>query len=301
MNTEVWGDEARPSLARRSERITAEKLITVVSYLASFLLAYPPDHPMHVRARRSSGDLLKLYGQAAHNEYRDIRALFNAAQHPSLAVAKPIEALRVVKFSGVGEVIIAQVLTRIATDSLSTVKREALPHYIDLYLGGPIPDEGRRTLVLTRAKGLHDRAIAWLRTYGVADVVRDIAISERQRVEEILVDRSQHAEEMFSAAIPAPIATRLPRRARPQSGEGDAIVARIHDLADNLETNIIDGFLRSDLNSWKEVTKRKDTESSPLAGAVALLRLMDESWRYLKKPELGLRTDLPPKVGSSGL
>jgi hypothetical protein len=291
MKAEVWGEDVRTSMALRSEHVTAEKLITVVSHLASFMFAYSPEHPMHARARSSGQALLRLYGQAAHNEYRDIRALFNAAQQQSLAVAKPTEALKVVKFSGIGEVIIAEVLTRIATDSLSTIKREALPPYIDLYLGGPIPDEARRTLALARAKGLYDRAIAWLRTYGIAKVVRDIAVIQREQVEEVLADRMQHAEEMLCAAIPAPIATSWTRRIPPRSGDGDAITARIHELEDKLESSIVEGILYSDLNSWKNVTK-----SGARGKAVALLRLIDESRRYLKTPELGLRTDLPPKL-----
>lgn len=263
---EAWGEDSREVRARRPYRIDAEKLLTVVSHLASFLFAYPPGHALHTRAQSSADRLLTLYGPAAVLERHDVRTLFEAAAHPTLDVAKPVPSLRIVKFSGVGEVILARMLVRIATEDFSG---SAVPPHIRLYLGAELSDEARRTLALMRAKGLYSRAISWLRTFGIANVVRDMAIEGRQEVDDYL-------------------------RARPDLPAADSmkdVKARIAELRDKLNSTIVDAMLRADLNLWADVSAGGNRGE-----ALTLIRALDESWRYLQKPELGLRTDLPPIV-----
>ncbi|WP_131806218.1 hypothetical protein [Mycolicibacterium conceptionense] len=281
MKAEAWGAAARESMGRHPLRIDAEKLVTVISHLASFLVAYPPGHDLHTRAYKSAMDLVKLYGQAAWPERQDARTLFEAAKCQTLAAAQPVSALRIVKFNGVGEVILARVLKRIATEDLplteTTPKQDV--ELFELYLGGSTPDEvneRRRLFALRRAEGLYTRAIAWLRTLGIANMLREIAIDELQEVREILHERTN------SEAAPV--------TEEPESTIHD----RIRSLRANLNSTITDAILLADLNSWASVTSSETTTEGARAEAVMLLKDLNASIRYLQKPELGLRTDLPP-------
>lgn len=281
MKAEVWGADARESMSRRPLRIDAEKLVTVVSHLASFLVAYPPGHNLHTRAHRCATDLVKLYRQAAWPEHQDVRTLFEATQGQTLAVADPMSALRVVKFNGVGEVILARALKKIATADLPPVE-PALERDVDLYelyLGGSTADkanETQRIRALRRAEGLYTRAIAWLRTLGIANTLREIAIDELRDVRHILHEWTKSGT---TPAVEEPENT---------------IHHRISALRAQMRSMIAEGILLADLNSWASVTSSEKTGEGAKAEAVMLLKALNETVRYLQNPELGLRTDLPP-------
>lgn len=276
LDTEAWGDEGRDSQRRRSNHLEADKLLTVVTHIAA-LLAADEDRAgtRYARAVKCADNLLKLYGPGSWADRRDAAALLHAAreQTPPLHIAEPVSALRIVKFSGVGEILIARALVQIATldDSTAPVD-EQLPPFIDLYLGNP-HSTTRRQLALRRAEGLYDRAIAWLRPLGISGALRDRAIAERERVRASRISLPEEERGESEATI----------------DENETVHDRIAELWVNLNTTIVDGILRADLNSWSEVN-----DSGAKGDALMLIKALNEAWRYLRKPELGLRTDLPP-------
>ncbi|ORV92272.1 hypothetical protein AWC11_07680 [Mycobacterium interjectum] len=171
----------------------------------------------------------------------------------------------------------ARVLVQIATSETIAAAAAAghLPEYIKLYTGDDHGEEPRLR-ALSRAVGLYDRAIAWLRRLGVAGEVRNIAIAEREKALSLLDIRLQNANLRFNHEL-----------------EFHEIEKRVAELRKMLNTMIVEGILRAELNSWSQVQDRETRRA-----AAAMMSALDDSWRYLKKPELGLRTDLPPTIES---
>ena len=265
LDTEAWGDEGRESQRRRTHHLEADKLLTVVTHIAAFLAA-DEDRAgaRYSRAVECADNLLNLYGPGSWGDRRDAAALLHAAreQTPPLHVAEPVSALRIVKFSGVGEIVIARVLVRLATLDFPSSAGEQPPPFVDLYLGNPYRNS-RRQLALRRAEGLYDRAIAWLRPLGISGALRERAIEERERVRATRATLPRGENGDFESA----------------GDENETVHKRIAELWVNLNTTIVDGILRADLNSWSEVN-----DSGAKRDALMLIKALNEAWRYLRKP-----------------
>lgn len=260
-------DTSARSKARPKNHFHADRLISVVALIAVHLVIHPDGSTLRNRVEKCAELVLRVHGNAGRHR-RDAKNLFNAARAPSASLADPVTALHIVKFSGIGEMLIARILVEMVTDDfLADQDDSEVPEFVELYTGGvQEPDEGRGTLALQRAVGLYDRAITWLSGQGAYGRLRELAKIERDDAEDAL-------------------------KARPKDGEHndmDEVLKRIKALQTMLTATIVDGLLRADLNSWADVQT-----SQARTSAVKLMATLNESLRYLKKPELGLRTDVP--------
>lgn len=265
-NTVIRPDEVISSNARGNV-LAASEIMFVVDRIASILVARRSSEIRH-RARNSATRLLQLFDRNSGGTVAvarwDVSRLLKAAE-VGLSVVGPIAILRIVKFRGVGEVLVARLLVRIATDGFAA--SETLPPSstpIELYLGGPIDDE-RRAQLLERAVGLYKRAVGWLRDAGVAGDLKQVAIEELADAQALL--------------------KRTPRSAVPDVKD---LHLAISELRQDLERMVVKGLLLADLSS---LTNMKDDTARQ--AAVRLISELNETIRYLKQPEVGLRTDLP--------
>lgn len=268
------------STARPENCIHADRLISVVALIAVHLVIHPEGSPLRTRVEKCAELVLRLHGNAGRHR-RDAKNLFSAARRPSARLADPVTALHIVKFSGIGEMLFARILVEIVTDDfLAEHLDDDGLDFVELYTGGvDEPDEGRGTLALQRAVGLYDRAITWLGERGAYGRLRELARLERDDA---------------AAALKA-----RPRAAGEHNNMED-VHKRIKAFQATLAATIVDGILRADLNSWADIQTSQARTST-----VKLLATLNESLRYLKKPELGLRTDVPrgryePRLGSDG-
>jgi len=265
--------------------VDAEKLVFIGARIASYILAYEDLRP---RAKACAEQLLSLFDPSIDHSVAphcaDVTALLHAADGARKIVG-PVGVLRIIKFRGIGEILVARMLVMLAeteTPTGATVEDDTDA----LYLCEPEPaatlnldhqhqrtvSERRRGLLLERAVGLYERAIDWLRQSGVAGKLSEIAKQDLAHALELRDRRSMEFREIMP------------------------IEQAISTLRTDLDEMIVQGILLADLN---RLTNLRDEVRS--ADALRLIESLAEALRYLKQPELGLRTDLSPAAAATPL
>jgi hypothetical protein len=268
MGAKVVSDDAsHPSDERHPHSMEPDKLVNVITQIAASLVAHPDDASLRERAAKCVKQLLKLYSPPAGLDRRDAATLLRAAQGGTLTCCfTPLEALRIVKFRGVGELLVARFLVHIATADTHV----EITSHATLYLGEPVDNE-RRKLALQRAIGLYERGTAWLRNLGAAGALRRLVEDEYLSAMQALREHSHH---------------------KPPDDDNQTlenIRLKMADLRKNIDDMIVDGILWPELNTWTDIKDRQ-----AVFAAAEINAALQQIWRYLRQPELGLRTDLPP-------
>lgn len=211
----------------------------------------------------------------------DVISLLTAARKPNFIVGPP-RALRILRFRGIGEMLVARMLTTIATDDGPLYDREIAAIYLretsasaakdEQDTPQPIPvKEHRRTMLLERARSLYLRSIDWQRSAGAPKRLREQAGNELEGLQ-VELDRRT-----------APPSSHNEHESAPQSIEGT-----ISRLRDDLDHMIVEGIL------WADLRQLNELPDESLLRARRLIGTMTEATRFLKEPEMGLRTDLAP-------
>lgn len=275
LKVRVQGEALHRGRPRRQTRnphptLDADQLVFAIVNIAANLVVHPENDSLHQRAQSCAQRLLKLYkGTRAKPDHTDASELLAAAQHRTIdEMAQPIAALRIVKFRGVGEVLLARRLVHAATVGYS---RDEIPVDLRLYLGDkPDRHQARRALLLQRAIGLYKRSSDWLRRRGVSGALREIAAAERKEAESKL--RELHH----------------PHTTAQTTNRADTAHRAIVRMRTNLDEMIVGGLLEVSLSSFSDLQDRDAKEA-----AADLASALNEAARYIRYPEIGLRTDLP--------
>lgn len=271
----------------------AAKLVEVAARLASYMVAYAPTttspgvSAQDVERGRAFSERADACAKLLRDvidpdldtsvvqDRADVVSLLQAARRPGFVVNPPT-ALRILRFRGIGEMLIARMLTNIATGEPSHDDRHTTTGYLrtgDDVEPDPSPygPQERRTMLMKRAESLYLRSIDWQRGAGAPKRLRELAAAELEELQRTLSQR------------PTPIETEHGHTPTPRTLE-EAITR----LRADLDQMIVEGVLWADLRHLNELS------GDSALRATRLINTMTEATRFLKEPEVGLRTDLPP-------
>ncbi|MBJ7337244.1 hypothetical protein [Mycolicibacterium sp.] len=278
-----------------SNAVASAKLIEVAARLASYLVAYAPTptspgifgddvergDEFRERILNCAKTLREVIDPdldpSVTQDRADVISLLTAARRPDFVVNPPT-ALRILRFRGIGEMLVARMLTTIATGESSHDNHYSATDYLRT---GSSPElrpsvtdrseERRRIKLMERAGSLYQRAIDWQRSAGAPKTLRQLAITELDDLQKVLA-RSTTPYDTDDEETPDP----------------QNIEQAITRLRADLDQMIVQGILWADLRHLNEL--RDDSA----VRAIRLINTMTEATRFLKQPEVGLRTDLSP-------
>ncbi len=286
------------TVAPPNNAVAAQKLMEVAARLASYMVAYAPTttspgvsaqdvergRAFSKRADACAKLLLEVIDgdldTSVFQDRADVMSLLQAARRHDFVVNPPT-ALRILRFRGIGEMLVARMLTSIATGKPSYDDRHTTTGYLrtgDDVEPEPSPygSEERRTMLMRRAESLYLRSIDWQRDAGAPKRLRKLAAAELEVLRRTLEQR------------PAPI-----RNEHGQTRTPRTLEEAITRLRADLDQMIVEGVLWADLRHLNELSGESKIR------ATRLINTMTEATRFLRAPEVGLRTDLHPSTRSA--
>lgn len=275
--------------------VASAKLIEVAARLASYIVAYAPTpaspgifaddvergNEFQERILNCTRMLREVIDPdldpSVTQDRADVISLLTAARRPDFVVNPPT-ALRILRFRGIGEMLVARMLTTIAKGESSHDNHYSATDYLrtgsSRELRPPATDrseERRRIKLMERAGSLYQRAIDWQRSAGAPKTLRQLAIIEFEDLQRVLA-RSATPHDTDDEETPDP----------------QNIEQAITRLRADLDQMIVQGILWADLHHLNEL------RGESALRAIRLINTMTEATRFLKQPEVGLRTDLSP-------
>ncbi|MHA3024342.1 hypothetical protein ACXPWS_29215 [Mycobacterium sp. BMJ-28] len=278
--------------------LPSAKLMAIAARLAMYIIAYASPTTessvsarekqrridFAVRTKKCAQQLLSVLDPdldpSVRQDRADVISLLGAAREHRFIVG-PSTALRILRFRGTGEMLVARMLTNIATTEPPIADRYVATLYLhkaSASLSGAavhqtlMDSEERRTILMERARTLYQRAIEWQRNAGASKRLKALATTELEQLQKLFDERATS------------VAPDQGNRSAPSTLEG-----AVTRLRSDLDQMIVEGILWADL---RELNKLPDESRLRVQ---RLLNTLSEATRFLKDPEMGLRTDLPPR------